>query len=141
MKQTQTAISKSSSSFSPIAPLFSVLSIIFILPTLPICLCTGLIRAAKNHLEYGLAYALTHYKTMLSVRKALLDAGYLIERQSFSGIVVEIPQIWIRFSGDMMTGYIRIQNSPKFSKKLENIKLSSSLENYIAEDLYLTAIL
>lgn len=94
-----------------------------------------------NHLSKGIAYAKCHAKTMKQLERELFDAGYYVERTVFNKKCAVIPHIDIILSDDLQCGQIRIRNSIKLDKRLEELPISSALpkeyiltKSYIADD-------
>lgn len=95
----------------------------------------------NNHLSQGLNYAKCHAKMMNQLERALFDDGYYVERVVLNQKCAVIPRIDISFSDDLKSGQIRIRNSIKMDKRLEELPISSALpdeyiltQSYIADD-------
>lgn len=89
----------------------------------------------RNYLSKGYKYAFNHYRLDKNVRKQLIDSGYYIENKNFSYLA--IPNVVIELDDDMVKGQIMIENSIKFDKKLEGLRLNASIPNYIVTQKYL----
>lgn len=89
----------------------------------------------RNSLNKGYDYALNHYRLDRNVRKQLIDSGYYIENKSFNYLA--IPNVIIELDDDMQKGQIMIENSIKFDKRLEDLRLNASIPNYLVTQQYL----
>ena len=89
----------------------------------------------RNYLSKGYEYAFNHYRLDKNVRKQLIDSGYYIENKSFNYLA--IPNVIIELDDDMVKGKIMIENSIKFDKKLEDLRLNASIPNYIVTQQFL----
>ena len=94
-----------------------------------------------NHLSKGIEYAKYHAKILKQLERELFDAGYYVERTIFNKKCAVIPHIDITLSDDLQSGQIRIRNSIKLDKRLEELPISSALpkeyiltKSYIADD-------
>lgn len=72
---------------------------------------------------------LLRWRILFSLQRQLRDAGFGIERFWF----LELPKVELSFSEDLLTGILKVQNSVKFSKRLDDIDFSSALLNYKIE--------
>lgn len=72
---------------------------------------------------------LLRWRILFSLQRQLRDAGFGIERFWF----LELPKVKLSFSEDLLTGILKVQNSVKFSKRLDDIDFSSALLNYKIE--------
>lgn len=72
---------------------------------------------------------LLRWRILFSLQRQLLDAGFGIERFW----LLELPKVELSFSEDLLTGILKVQNSVKFSKRLDDIDFSSALLNYKIE--------
>ena len=91
--------------------------------------------SVRNSLNKGFKYALTHYRLERNIRKQLIDSGYYIENKSLNYLA--IPNVIIELDEDMIKGQIMIENSIRFDKKLEDLRLSASTPNYIVTQQFL----
>ena len=94
-----------------------------------------------NHLCKGINYAKYHAKMLQQLERALYDDGDYVERIVLNQKCAVIPQIDITFSDDLQCGQIRIKNSIKLDRRLEELPISSALpdeyiltKSYIADD-------
>lgn len=72
---------------------------------------------------------LLRWRILFSLQRQLRDAGFGIERFW----LLELPKVELSFSEDLLTGILKVQNSVKFSKRLDDIDFSSALLNYKIE--------
>lgn len=77
---------------------------------------------------------LLRWKILFSLQRQLRDAGFGIERFW----LLELPKLEISFNDDLMTGVLKIQNSVKFNKRLDELDFSAALKNYKIERHYLS---
>ena len=101
----------------------------------------GIFWMINNHLSKGMDYAKRHAKILHQLERALFDSGYYIERMVLNQKCAVIPHIDINLSDDLKSGQIRIRNSIKLDKRLEELPISSALpdeyiltQSYIADD-------
>lgn len=94
-----------------------------------------------NRLSKGIEYAKCHAKILKQLERELFDAGYYVERTVFNKKCAVIPHIDITLSDDLQCGQIRIKNSIKLDRRLEELPISSALpgeyiltKSYIADD-------
>ena len=77
---------------------------------------------------------LLHAKIFLKLRHQLIDAGFSVDRMW----LLSLPKVELSFSEDLSTGILKIQNSIKFNKRLDDIDFSAALGNYKIERHYLS---
>lgn len=77
---------------------------------------------------------LIRWKILFSLQRQLRDAGFGIERMW----MLELPKVKLSFSPDLMTGVLKVQNSVKFNKRLDDLDFSAALQNYKIERHYLS---
>lgn len=77
---------------------------------------------------------LLRWRILFSLQRQLRDAGFGIERFW----LLELPKVEISFNDDLMTGVLKIQNSVKFNKRLDELDFSAALKNYKIERHYLS---
>lgn len=88
----------------------------------------------SNKIYKGFRYFCRYHSVKNSLEKQMIDAGLYIER----GKILELPFIKLRFDKGLSSGVLRIRNSLKFDKKLDDIVMSSALHRYIVERHYVT---
>jgi len=95
--------------------------------------------AIRNKLWYGLPFALRYYSIVKRLRRQIKDARFENERE-FDNRLVILPKIKIVFDDNRIrtSGKVLIQNSIKFDKKLEDIRIDSALKGYVSERQYLS---
>lgn len=81
-----------------------------------------------------LGQLLMRWKILFSLQRQLRDAGFGIERLW----LLELPKVELSFSADLTTGVLRVQNSVKFNKRLDDINFSAALQNYKIERHYIS---
>lgn len=88
----------------------------------------------SHRIYKGIRYFLQHVIVLNSLELQMIDAGLYIER----GNILELPWISLNFDKGLSKGILKIRNSLKFDKKLDDIVLSSALGKYIVERHYAT---
>ena len=92
-----------------------------------------------HKLYRGVRYCILHKKLTDSIEQELLDACHYVERFSGMTKVAVLPKIKVEFNdGKLTTGKVYIRNHIKYHKKLEDISLSSALEEYIVDNAYIS---
>ncbi|MCY7621372.1 MULTISPECIES: FtsK/SpoIIIE domain-containing protein [Bacillus] len=93
----------------------------------------------RNKLWRGLPFALSYYSIVKRLRRQIKDARFEGEHE-FNNQLVKLPKIKIEFenSHSRMTGKVFIQNSIRFDRKLEDIRIDSALKGYVSERQYLS---
>ena len=69
-----------------------------------------------------------------SLERQFIDAGFSIRRTYF----LELPKIQLSLSGDLKSGSLRIRNTLKFDKKLDDVVMSAALDKFIVERHFVT---
>ena len=115
-------------------------SIIFLLCTIFVITGCVVYWCYANYANKGIRYAWRHYRITTSVEAALLGANiYNISLGIFNrNKVANVPKVKLSFSSDLITGKLKIKNNPEYDKKLESLRLSSALDNYVVEDRLLS---
>lgn len=100
----------------------------------------ALTRSLYHHFGFdrGFDYVKRNAPLMHSLRRALLDAGYCIQRISLLGDCFELPKIEFYPDANNGNSILRIENSIKFQTRLDDIDVSSALKDYVLERTYLT---
>lgn len=88
----------------------------------------------SNRIYKGCRYFMRYVIVKNSLQKQMTDAGLYIER----GNIIELPEIRLSFEKGLSKGILKIRNSLKFDKKLDDIVMSSALDKYIVERHYVT---
>lgn len=88
----------------------------------------------SNRIYKGIKYFIRYIIVKNNLELQMIDAGLFIER----GNVIELPQIKLSFDKGLSSGILKIRNSLKFDKKLDDIVMSSALDKYIVERHYVT---
>lgn len=102
-----------------------------------ITLVLGSLLYKKYILNNGFKSGLRKFLFELKIRKNLLDANYYFIRTTIFGDIAELPKIKILFDNDAF-GKIYIENSIRFDKSFEDLRLSSSLNKYVVENYYVS---
>lgn len=76
----------------------------------------------RKGFQYGLLYA----QVTSDLYHQLYDAGFNIRRLWWN----ELPMIKLSFNDSLMTGKLKIENSVKFNRKLDDLDFSAALGNY-----------
>lgn len=87
--------------------------------------------------DKGIKTGIKFFSLEYKIRKHLLDADYYFLKNSIFGEIAMLPKIIIKFENEDM-GKIYIENSVRFDRKLEEIRLSSALNNYVVENFYIS---
>lgn len=92
----------------------------------------------RNKLNNGFKYAITHYLLERKIRRELIDSKFYIKRDNSS--IIYLPEIIISFDdvNNLDKGYIKIQNSIKFDKKLEDIRINAAIPGYKVTQQYMS---
>ncbi|MBF2593627.1 FtsK/SpoIIIE domain-containing protein [Listeria welshimeri] len=93
----------------------------------------------RNKLWIGLFFAINYYLMVKRIRRHIKDARFEDERE-FDNRLVKLPKIKITFDNNKLrtSGKVLIENSIKFDKKLEDMRIDSSLKGYVSERKYLS---
>lgn len=112
---------------------------IFLFPIILIVLIQLMVWSIRNKIWHGLFYSLHYYSVVKRIRKYLLEAKFEIKNE-FDTALVKLPKIKIKFDDNRTrkSGEILIQNSIKFDKKLEDLRIDSALKGYLSERQYLS---
>ena len=73
-------------------------------------------------------------KIFLKLRRQLIDAGFGVTRMW----LFALPKIELSFSEDLSSGILKIQNTVKLNKRLDDVDFSAALENYKIERHYIS---
>jgi hypothetical protein len=92
-------------------------------------------------LRFGIVHGWRYFRSCVRItvplRRALLDAGYSIKRCGLVGEYEELPRIRIEIARDGLSVKVRVENSIRFDKRLEDVDLSSAINGYVLERAYL----
>ena len=88
----------------------------------------------SNKIYKGIRYFVQYIIVMNNLELQMIDAGLYIER----GNILEIPRIQLVFDKGLSKGILKIRNSLKFDKKLDDVVMSSALDKYVVESHYVT---
>lgn len=87
----------------------------------------------SNRIYKGFRYFWNYWTTINRLEKQLVDAGFGIQRSFY----VDLPEIQLLFDLDYNTGVLKIRNSVRFDKKLDEVVLSAALGRFVVERHYL----
>ncbi len=88
----------------------------------------------SNRAYKGIRYFFNYWHTRNLLEKQMLDAGFGIQRSYY----IELPKISFSFKNDYSSGVLRIRNTLKFDRKLDDIVMSSGLGKFIVDNHYVT---
>ncbi|MFB4473022.1 helicase HerA domain-containing protein [Oceanobacillus caeni] len=93
----------------------------------------------RNKLWFGLFFSLHYYLMTKRIRRHIKDARFEDERE-FDNRLVTLPKIKITFDDNRtrQSGKVFINNTIKFDKKLEDMRIDSALKGYVSERKYLS---
>lgn len=86
----------------------------------------------RNKAYKGIKHAIYHYRLVLSLRKALLDARYYNVRFYLNTEVADLPNIKVSFTNNFSKATLSIENI-KINKDFSDINISFALRNFIVE--------
>lgn len=117
----------------------SINSSLFLFPVFVILLGLFIGWSFRNKLWLGFSFALNYYNMTKRLRRHIKDARFEDERE-FDNRLVKLPKVKIIFgcNRSRIAGKILIENSIKFDKKLEVMRIDSALDGYICERNYLS---
>ncbi len=87
-----------------------------------------------NQLYHGFKHFIRMIKLRCRLEKQLIDAGLSIKRNCY----IEVPKIEIHFSNDLCKGVLKIRNTIKNDRRLDNSVLSPALGDYVVEQHYMS---
>jgi len=88
----------------------------------------------SNQILHGFSYFWEYRKIKNRLEKQMLDAGYGIQRSYY----VELPKVRLSFNDNLTSGQLRLKNTIKFDKKLDDVLLSAALGKFVVECHYVT---
>ncbi len=118
--------------------MYQIIALLCVIINIAPLLLAVVLWSLRNHINKGIKYAIKHYKLVLRLRQQLLDADIYTIKRIGSTKLAKIPWITVYFSPDFQYGTIYIENSIRHHEKLGKIDISSSLEGYVIEQIYLT---
>ena len=86
----------------------------------------------------GWSYFRLCVRMLIPLRHALLDAGYSFKRNGLLGEYEELPKMRIERIDEGKAVRIRIENSIRFDKRLDDVDISSAVRGFVLERAYLT---
>jgi len=93
----------------------------------------------RNKLWFGPFFSVHYYSMVKRIRRHIKDARFEDERE-FDNRLVKLPKVKIEFDDNQArkSGKVFIQNSIKFDKKLEDMRIDAALDGYVSERQYLS---
>ncbi|WP_197053096.1 FtsK/SpoIIIE domain-containing protein [Planococcus sp. PAMC 21323] len=91
----------------------------------------------RNKAYKGMKYAISHYLTLLKLRKAFLDANYYNKRVYFNTDVAELPKIKLVFFNEYSKAKLFVENI-NLNKDISVVNISFALDNFIVDRAYLS---
>lgn len=84
----------------------------------------------RNKINNGIRFALTHYKLESKLRKQLIEGKFYFKRDKSN--LIFLPKIIIEFDNirNLNKAIIRIENSIRFDKKLEDLRISAAIPGF-----------
>ncbi len=112
---------------------------IFLIPVSLIVVTLLVNWSIRNKLWFGLFFSLHYYFMTKRIRRHIKDARFEDERE-FDNRLVTLPKIKITFDDNRTrkSGKVLINNTIKFDKKLEDMRIDSALKGYVSERKYLS---
>jgi len=112
---------------------------IFLVPAGLIAISLFIGWSFRNKLWFGPLFSIHYYSMIKRLRRHIKDARFENERE-FDNRLVRLPNIKIVFDDNRTrkSGKAFIQNSIKFDKKLEDMRIDSALNGYVCERQYLS---
>lgn len=86
----------------------------------------------SNRIYKGPRYFWRHWRIKNRLEKQMIDAGFAIQRSYY----VSLPKINLSFQKDFSSAALRIQNTLKFEKRLDDMVLSAALGKFVVETHY-----
>lgn len=87
-----------------------------------------------NHIRKGIRYFWQYWRITNKLERQMIDANFGIRRAYY----IEVPKIKLTFSKDLSLGELRIRNTLKHDKKLDDVVMSSALGKFVVERHYQT---
>lgn len=88
----------------------------------------------SNKAYKGARYFANYWYIRSLLEKQMIDAGFSIQRSYY----IELPKIQLSFNEALTTGVLRIRNTLKNDKKLDDVVMSSGLGRYVVDRHYCT---
>lgn len=88
----------------------------------------------SHRIYKGIRYFWYHFTIKNSLELQMIDAGFYIERNCY----IDIPKIQLSFNNNFSAAELKIRDSLKFDKKLDDVVLSSALGKFVVERHYIT---
>lgn len=86
----------------------------------------------SNKIYKGPRYFWYHWRIRNRLEKQMIDAGFAIQRIYY----VSLPKIKLSFQKDFSSAALRVQNTLKFDKRLDDMVLSAALGKFVVETHY-----
>lgn len=99
--------------------------------------CVGisalLLRFFLSHgIRKGGKYFWRHVRISARLKRQLEDAGFAVKRERY----VEIPWFQLGFSDDLSTGFLKIRNTIKLDRKLDDAVINAALGYFVVENRF-----
>lgn len=88
----------------------------------------------SNRAYRGFRYFSNYWNTRNLLEKQMIDADFGIQRGRFK----VLPTIKLSFAKDFSSGELRVRNSLKFGKKLDDVVMSAALGDFVVDSHYMT---
>lgn len=107
-----------------------------------ICIILAILLAAFCIVEFmlsnkaykGARYFINYWYTRNLLEKQMIDAGFGIQRSYY----IELPKIKLSFAEGFSSGVLRVRNSLKFDRKLDDVVMSAALGKFVVDRHYMT---
>lgn len=88
----------------------------------------------SNRAYKGAQYFINYWYTRNLLEKQMIDAGFAIQRNLY----IELPKINLSFNEGFSSGVLRVRNSLKLDKRLDDVVLSAALGKFVVDRHYVT---
>ena len=114
--------------------LFASMSNYVLIMSVMLTIVVLIVYLIRFRIYKGFRYFWLYRRMLSSLERQFIDAGFSIRRTYF----LELPKIQLSLSGDLKSGSLRIRNTLKFDKKLDDVVMSAALDKFIVERHYVT---
>lgn len=88
----------------------------------------------SNRAYKGAQYFINYWYTRNLLEKQMIDAGFAIQRSFY----IELPKINLSFNEGFSSGVLRVRNSLKLDKRLDDVVMSAALGKFVVDRHYVT---
>lgn len=88
----------------------------------------------SNRIYKGVKYFVNYWYIKNLLERQMIDAGFSLQRSYY----VELPKVSLSFEKGFSTGTLRIRNTLKNDKRLDDVVMSSGLGKYVVDRHYCT---